>query len=166
MKRRVLIALGAVLLVTGCATSPPSYGPVGSETSPWRGRLAVRIDADPNTSPSQSFSAEFELSGSARAGALTLFTPIGTTAAALSWSPHTAILKTNGDSQTFLTLDALVKQVIGTEVPVAALFAWLAGDNMNASGWSADLSRHLDGRIIARRLTPAPAAELRLVLDQ
>ena len=105
-------------------------------------------------------------SGSARSGVLTLFTPIGTTAAALSWTPSTAVLKANGDIRNFATLDALIKQVIGTAIPVAALFAWLAGDNMQVAGWSADLSRQPDGRITARRLTPAPAAELRLVLDQ
>lgn len=166
MKRRLLISLAAVLLATGCSTTQPSYGTAGLETSPWRGRLAVRIEADPNASEPQSFSAAFELSGSAPDGALTLFTPIGTTAAALSWTPDTAVLKANGDTQRFASLDALIKQVIGTEIPVAALFAWLAGENMNAAGWSADLSRQADGRITAKRLTPAPAAELRLVLDQ
>jgi outer membrane lipoprotein LolB len=166
VKRRLLIALAAVFLATGCATTRPTHGPVGSDGSPWRGRLAVQIEADPNASEPQSFSAAFELSGSAPDGALTLFTPIGTTAAALSWTPSTAVLKTNGETQRFASLDALIKQVIGTEIPVAALFAWLAGENMNAAGWSADLSRQTDGRITARRLTPAPAAELRLVLDQ
>lgn len=166
MKRRLLIALAAVFLASGCATTEPSHGPAGSETAPWRGRLAVRIEADPNAAEAQSFSAAFELSGSASAGALTLFTPIGTTAAALAWTPRTAVLKNNGDTQSFATLDALIKQVIGTDMPVAALFAWLAGENVDAAGWIADLSRHADGRITARRLTPAPAAELRLVLDQ
>lgn len=166
MRRRFLLALAAVLLASGCSTTLPAYGPLGSEASPWRGRLAVRIEADPSASESQSFSAGFELSGSAPAGALTLFTPIGTTAAALSWTPNTAVLKTNGDIQNFATLDALIKQVIGTAIPVAALFAWLAGDNMQVAGWSADLSRQPEGRITARRQTPAPAAELRLVLDQ
>lgn len=126
----------------------------------------MRIEADLNASESQSFAAAFELSGSAPAGALTLFTPIGTTAASLSWTPRTAVLKTNGDIQSFATLDALIKQVIGTDIPVPALFAWLAGENVNAAGWIADLSRHADGRITAKRLMPSPAAELRLVLDQ
>lgn len=165
MKRRLLISLAAVVLATGCSTTQPTHS-AGSEATPWRGRLAVRIEADPNASDSQSFSAAFELSGSATDGALTLFTPIGTTAAALSWTPDTAVLKTNGDTQRFASLNALIKQVIGTEIPVAALFGWLTGENMNAAGWSADLSRQTDGRITAKRLTPAPAAELRLVLDQ
>lgn len=160
------MALAAALLATGCSTPLPSYGPTGSKTSPWRGRLAVRIEAGPNAAESQSFSAAFELSGSATDGALTLFTPIGTTAAAMFWTPTTAVLKSNGHKQRFASLNALTQQVIGTEIPVAALFAWLTGENMNAAGWSADLSRQTDGRITAKRLTPAPAAELRLVLDQ
>ena len=66
----------------------------------------------------------------------------------------------------FESLDALIRQAVGTEIPVVALFAWLAGDNMVIAGWSADLSHHADGRIMARRTQPAPLAELRLVLEK
>lgn len=124
--------------------------------------MAVQIESD----QPQSFSAEFELTGNAQAGALTLFTPLGNTAAALSWTPETAIMRTNGDVRYFDSLDDLIKQAVGTDIPVAALFAWLAGDNRIAAGWSADLTQQANGRITARRLQPAPPAELRLVLEQ
>jgi outer membrane lipoprotein LolB len=128
----------------------------------WHGRLAVRVESE----QPQSFAAEFELTGNAQAGALTLYTPVGSTAAALSWSAQTAVMRTQGEVRSFESLDALIKQAVGTEIPVAALFAWLAGDNMIAAGWSADLSQHANGRITARRAQPVPLAELRLVLEK
>ncbi len=94
-----------------------------------------------------------------------MFTPLGSTAAALSWSAQTALMRSNGDVRYFASLDELIKQAVGTEIPVVALFAWLAGDNMNVKGWHADLTQHAKGRITARRTEPAPVAELRLVLE-
>ena len=49
--------------------------------------------------------------------------------------------------------------------PVAALFAWLRGEAMTLTGWSADLSQYASGRITARRLQPAPATELTLLFE-
>jgi len=114
--------------------------------------------------PVQSFTATFELSGNAQTGALTLFTPLGTTAAALNWSPQSSTLRSNAESRQFASLGALMQQTLGAELPVAALFAWLAGDAMAAEGWQADLSQRASGRIGARRDAPLPVAELRLVL--
>ena len=114
----------------------------------------------------QSFTAEFELTGSSQTGELILYTPLGTTAATLSWTPLTAVMQTNTEIRTFESLDALIKQAIGTDIPVLALFAWLAGDDKKVAGWRADLSQHADGRITARRIEPAPVAELRLVLEK
>ena len=97
---------------------------------------------------------------------MTLFTPLGSTAAALAWAPGTATLRSNGDIRQFESLDALLRNAVGTELPVEALFAWLRNENMTLAGWSADLSQHANGRIAARRLLPAPAAELTLLLDR
>jgi outer membrane lipoprotein LolB len=93
----------------------------GTELSPWRGRLAIRVESE----PVQVFSAAFELSGSAPAGALTLFTPLGTTAAALNWTPEGSTLRTNLEVRQFATLGALMRQTLGAELPIAALFDWL-----------------------------------------
>jgi outer membrane lipoprotein LolB len=43
------------------------------------------------------------------------------------------------------------------------LFGWLRGDSTGADGWTVDLSQQLQGRITARRTTPLPSAELRLL---
>ena len=133
----------------------------GSELSPWRGRLAIRVESE----PVQVFSAAFELSGNAPAGALTLFTPLGTTAAALSWTPEGSTLRSNAEVRQFPTLEALMRQTLGAELPITALFAWLAGDTATSAGWQVDLSQRPNGRITVRRQSPLPMAELRVVLD-
>ena len=133
----------------------------GTELSPWRGRLAIRVESE----PVQVFSAAFELSGSAAAGALTLFTPLGTTAAALSWTPEGSTLRSNAEVRQFATLGALMRQTLGAELPITALFAWLAGDTAASDGWQVDLSQRPTGRITVRRQSPLPMAEMRVVLD-
>lgn len=156
----------ALLFLAGCALPPRADISHPADLPLWRGRLAVRVEADLPQSPSQSFSAGFELSGTPLAGELTLYTPLGSTAAALSWSAQTAVMRSNGDARHFASLDALIKEALGTDIPVAALFAWITGDQASAAGWSADLSQHAEGRITARRTAPAPTAELRLVLEK
>ena len=133
----------------------------GTELSPWRGRLAIRVESE----PVQVFSAAFELSGTAPAGALTLFTPLGTTAAALSWTPEGSTLRSNAEVRQFATLGALMRQTLGAELPITALFAWLAGDTAASDGWQVDLSQRPNGRITVCRQSPLPMAELRVVLD-
>jgi outer membrane lipoprotein LolB len=161
-----LAILLSVLSATGCTLQSEAVKTQRAEVSSWHGRLAVRVEADQVSTQAQSFAAGFELTGSALAGELTLFTPLGSTAAALSWTPQIAVMRTHGEIRHFESLDALIRNAVGTEVPVAALFAWLAGDNMTASGWSADLSQHANGRITARRLQDPPMAELILVLEK
>lgn len=152
----------AFLLMTGCAVPIQVSRQDQSDAAPWRGRLAVRIESD----QAHSFSAGFELSGNPQVGELTLYTPLGNTAASLSWTTQSAMMRRAGETHHFSSLAALMAQALGAEIPVAALFSWLAGDGVAAAGWSADLSHHATGRITARRIVPAPAAELRLVLDQ
>lgn len=85
----------------------------------------------------------------------------------LRWSPGEAVLDSgNGKVQRFSSVDELMAQATGTAVPVAALFAWLLGNPVSVSGWSADLSRHAEGRISAKRIQPAPQADLRVILDR
>ena len=115
---------------------------------------------------SQSFSAGFELKGSARAGALALFSPIGGTLAVLAWTPDSAMLRTDGKTRNFESVESLMTHATGAAIPVAALFDWLRGINTPAAGWQADLSLLGEGRLRARRLEPPPQADLRVVLDR
>lgn len=157
---RRAVLLSAAAWLSGCAIAPRV--PDDPALPRWSGRLAVQVDAEPR----QSVSAAFDLRGSAERGELSLLTPIGSTAALLRWSPgHAQLREEGGATQEFPSLEALIDRVLGTSVPVAALFDWLRGTATSVAGWQADLSRHAQGRVVARRDAPGPAAVLRIVLD-
>ena len=158
---RGLTLLLALFLVTGCAQPPLARDPATNNAPFWHGRLALRVDSE----PPQSFFAAFELRGQAHAGELHLTSPLGTTLARLQWSPGAATLHNNGQTQQFDSLDALATQATGASIPIAALFAWLAGQPVPSEGWEADLTQLDAGRLLARRTTPAPPSELRLILE-
>lgn len=155
--------LALALALVACATPPRDAIPAGVQRDHWAGRMSVRVESD----PVQSFSASFELRGSAAQGRLALYSPIGSTVAEMNWSRTQADLRTaDGKHQTFESLDALTRQATGTELPVASIFSWLSGLQADTGGWVADLQEHARGRLIARRLQPPPAVEMRLILDQ
>lgn len=153
--------LAVVLLSSGCAFLQPTPPPELATTQLWRGRLVLRVDSP----QPQSFASAFELSGTAGAGELTLTTPWGTTVAKLNWSDQAATLRTPTDTRSYASFDEMIVQVLGSEIPVNALFSWLKGQPVSASGWQADLSDLAAGRITAKRTQPAPLAELRLTLE-
>jgi outer membrane lipoprotein LolB len=109
--------------------------------------------------------AGFELRGSPSHGELQLFSPLGNTLAILTWTPSTASLRHEAQEQTSGSLDDLVSQATGAEIPVRALFDWLSGMPAEVAGWQADLSQLPEGRLQVRRITPAPTVDLRLKLN-
>jgi outer membrane lipoprotein LolB len=153
----------AASLLAGCARPPATARPSDASHDFWSGRLSLQVQSE----PAQSFSAGFELKGQPERGELTLISPLGNVLGVLRWSPSEAVLD-SGDhqSQRFESVDALMTQATGAAVPLSALFAWLQGDNTSVSGWTADLSRRSEGRILAKRIQPEPQADLRVVLDQ
>jgi outer membrane lipoprotein LolB len=155
------VVLMMIFVLAGCATPPRPSGPVDAQTGPWSGRLALKVQ----DKPGDSFSAGFELKGNARAGELALYSPLGGTLALLSWEPGAATLRTGNDTRQFPSVDALVAQVTGATVPVAALFDWLRGLDTQVAGWTPDLSQLAQGRVAARRSQPTPEADLRIVLE-
>ena len=148
-----------LLALTGCATPRPK--PTDTESF-WSGRLALQLQS----TPPQNWSASFELQGSAEQGQMTLLSPIGTTLARLSWTPQAALLEQGQDKTESSNLQSLSQRLTGTDLPIAALFEWLAGKAADAPGWQVDLSGHPEGRLTARRNTPAPEAVLRILLDR
>jgi outer membrane lipoprotein LolB len=146
-------------VLAGCATSTPVEKP--RLAAFWAGRMSLQVE----DSSSQSFTAAFELKGSAQRGELRLFTPFGGTLAAIDWQDGRAQLTANGETRTFDSMDSLIQQATGSVIPVVALFDWLDGRNTPVPGWQANLSRLADGRLFARRNMPAPAADLRIVLE-
>ena len=150
-----------MLLLAGCASPPRAINPPGQPVTQWSGRLALRVDSD----QVQSFSAGFQLRGNAQAGELSLYSPLGATIAQLAWAPGDARLRWDGKERMFDSMDALTRQATGTELPVASIFQWLAGENASAAGWQADLRELSNGRLVARRSAPLPTVEMRLVLE-
>jgi len=158
------LLLVALFFIAGCALparAPATFNANGQASS-WSGRLSLRVDAE----PAQSFAAGFDLRGSAVAGELSLYSPLGSTLAVLAWAPGSATLRANNEVRSFASLEELAAQAVGTAIPVAALFDWLAGTPTPVAGWQADLGQLDHGRLVARRSQPAPAAELRLALEQ
>ena len=158
-----LLVSTALILASGCA--PQSKQPLlvqAEARTAWSGRLALQVEDQ----AAQSFSAGFELQGSAESGELKLFTPLGSVLAQMDWAPGRARLQSSGEVRESDSLQALLAQTLGTPIPVAALFAWLQGTQTTASGWKADLSALDSGRLVATRYEPAPQAVLRVVFER
>ena len=158
--------LTAMFLVAGCASKQraTSTNDVQNEikTSFWAGRISLQIQSD----PAQAFFAAFELKGQADNGELTLISPLGNILGVMRWSPGEATLMQGGNVTRFASTDELLAQTTGAAVPVSALFDWLNGKNTPTPGWLADLSQQGNGRVAAKRIDPAPQADLRIVLDK
>lgn len=158
LRRLMTLSLLPALWVAGCAS--PRRTPTDPNTY-WSGRLAIQILKQ----PPESLSASFELQGSAQKGEMVLLSPIGTSLARLDWTPLGARLTQGNEQVESTSLQQLGARLTGTELPIAALFEWLAGKPAQAPGWQVDLSAHAQGRITAARNQPSPGAILRIALD-
>lgn len=151
-----------IYLVAACATSKLDNGLKPIEVDRYAGRISLTVQSE----PVQTFAGGFDLQGTAAAGELSLFTPLGSTAALLRWRDGLAELQSGGQTQQYPSVRAMLERTTGAAIPLEALFAWLRGQAAQAPGWQADLSRHAEGRITAQRSDPAPPAQLRIVLER
>jgi outer membrane lipoprotein LolB len=159
------VALLMGTLLTGCATpsrTAKSFSTEQANMPEWQGRISVQVLGD---TPS-SMSASFLLRGNAKNGELDLYSPLGTTLGALQWTPQLVQLSDGGKHQYFNSLAELTEKATGAALPVEAIFGWLQGRQVNATGWQADLSSVSQGSLTARRTEPAPEVTLRIKLDQ
>ena len=154
--------LFTIIFVAGCAHPTGAQGQFDQNSSFWQGRLALKV----HSTPVQAFAADFELQGSAEAGTLSFFTPLGSTAARLQWDSAGALLQTTGEPQRFETLDALTLHTTGAKLPVASLFAWLKGEAPPTPNWQVDLHDLASGRLNAQRLAPETPADLKIILQR
>ena len=172
-KIKLFLIYFTIFFVSGCAIDTRTIANNYNnniekiENFPFRGRLALQIAADASEleAPPRHFSGAFELSGNPQAGELLLFTPLGGIAAQLTWQPQSAKLTSNGQTRDYGDLNTLLRQVAGAELPIDGLFAWMDGQPLQVPGWAVDLSRHAEGRIGAKRQLPAPALDLRIVIE-
>jgi outer membrane lipoprotein LolB len=135
--------------------------PISLAEPEWQGRLSVVV----YNTPSQAMSANFLLRGNSKLGALDLYSPLGTTLAAVRWSPGSVVWLQGSSEQRFDNLAALTEHATGAALPVTTLFDWLQGLPASAPGWQADLSALPNGLLMAKRTTPLPEVVLRLKLD-
>ncbi|MEK8049434.1 outer membrane lipoprotein LolB [Ideonella sp. DXS22W] len=171
-RRRGMLALACTALLGACAT--PASRPGDATLPVLEGRLALRVDGQPE----RDLSASFELSGSAEQGLLVLSGPLGATAAQARWTPAGAWLRSPQGEQPFATLDALAEHSLGEAFPIAALFDWLRGRpwpgaahagrsdgvaGFEQLGWQVSLARLAEGWLEARRPGP-PAVTVRVRL--
>ena len=157
-----LITLFAIIFIAGCASTTGVNGTFTSQDSYWQGRLALTV----HSTPVQAFSANFELQGNAQTGSLVLSTVLGSTLARIQWTGTTATLVSGNDTRAFESLPALLRQTMGTDLPVASLFAWLQGQAATTPEWEADLTQLDQGRLNARRTSLVNPAELKIILTQ
>ncbi len=150
--------LGASL--AGCATVPPPAAPLSSTS--WAGRLSLVLEKDEQP---QNFIAAFRLQGNPHTGTLDLFSPLGSTLAQVRWNPALATVQQGKMAREYPSLDDLIVDLTGANVPVAALFDWLAGRATPVPGWTPDLTHLGEGRLSARRAQPLPVARLQVVLE-
>ena len=142
------------IFIASCAlntrTIPENYSTTNVERkfpeykTEFRGRIALKIEAEARAESAQPqlFSGGFELVGDVQASTLTLYTPLGGTAAVLTWLPGEARMEAAGQTRYFSSLPEMLQTATGAALPVASLFAWLQGVNANEPGWRIDLSQY------------------------
>lgn len=157
--------LAIVFFVASCAQNKSPGSHFDGQSQTWSGRISLRT-IDTLSPTAQSFSATFTLHGSAQQGELSLDTPLGTTLAHVSWTQSGAQLTQGNQSNVYSSLDELTSALMGTLIPMEALFDWLDGRPTSAPGWTPDLSERGRGRFTARQSGPAGTIELRVILTQ
>jgi outer membrane lipoprotein LolB len=163
-----LLTLIAIFSIAGCTLSTSAQRAIYATTASWSGRLLVRVQSDPRleNSQAQSVNSAFELHGGPDHGDLILLTPFGSTAATVTWRPGAATLNIRGQVRQFDNISELIENLLGTPVPVNALFKWLDGHDLAEQGWQVDLTEFQTGKIAANRTSPLPQAEIRVMLEQ
>ena len=137
-------------LVGACANAPQP-----PRDAFWQGRMSLTV----HQTPVQHVAAAFELEGHATQGELTLFSPLGYASLVLRWSPGLAEWLQNGQTRSFTSLSEMTQAATGTDLPLDALFEWLAGRDLAVPGWALERSGPA-GRWSAKRSQPAPAVTL------
>lgn len=142
--------------------------------------MTMRIEpADAN--PARNLSAAFELAGDAGGGRFDLNSPLGTTLARARWEPGRVSLRTPQGESDYPDLAALTREMLGEELPVAALFDWLRGRpwpgapstatlppaeaGFQQLGWMVSLANFADASVTARREQP-PVVTVRVKLER
>lgn len=158
LRGKLVLGIVAAATLVACAQPPR---PADASPDHWSGRLAVQVEDDAG----QSFSAGFELKGHPSAGELTLINPLGNIIARVEWTPHRAVLVQGQERREAASLQTLVHDLTGSDLPIYALFSWLKGEALQVAGWRTNLDALQQGRLSATREQPLPRTTLRIVLS-
>jgi outer membrane lipoprotein LolB len=163
------------LLLQACSTTAPTSAtvpaaaaitaPIPTPPAPtaWSGRMSLSIQKD--YSQQTHIHIAFDLEGNAEEGQLQVEGPFGTAAILLRWRPGQAVLSQGEKSYRFPSLADLIQRSIGTDLPIAAVFAWLRKESVEVPGWQVESKPSQGGPLVARRYEPWPRLELRVVLQ-
>ncbi len=125
----------------------------------WSGRFSIQAQGQ-----GQAFQANFELLGSVQYGELLLTSPLGNVVAQVEWDPEGATLKQDRQLRRYRNLNLLSFDLLGVQVPVAALFSWVEGQaeaTSRAAGWRLDTDQFkTQGLISAQQFPVPPLSEL------
>jgi outer membrane lipoprotein LolB len=125
------------------------------------GRFALQIDSQ----PPQSFITSFDLTGGLPDGALNIYNPLGMQMARVEWTAQSARLLQGNQVRESSSLERLVLELTGAQLPTAALVDWLSGKPTPAEGWRVDVSEWHLRRLVLERVHPAPRTVLRIAFE-
>lgn len=157
--RRLFIA-GVASVMLGCAATPPNTD--GAAQQVFRGRMGIKVQGQPDN----SWSAGFQLTGSADAGQMRLVSPIGTTLALARWAPQEASIERGQTIQRYSDASAMVRELLGADFQMTQLWAWLERKPLRVPGWDLQTTLRPDQSqlLVAHKAQPEPAITLRVIL--
>jgi len=172
-------SLWVACLLTACATGPTATTPFTPAAIPAANNQVVEVQAETaapafkagrfslqiDSQPPQSFISSFDLTGGWPEGMLNIYNPLGLQMARLEWTAQSARLVLGSKVQEASSLESLVLQLTGTQLPTAALIDWLGGKPSPAEGWNVDVSEWHLRRLVLERVQPAPRTVLRLAFE-
>jgi outer membrane lipoprotein LolB len=176
--RFLALCCACMMLLGGCATRPTgtqTFTPPASSANsqvvsvevpaapaPFKaGRFALQID----TEPPQSFITSFDITGGWPEGTLNIYNPLGMQMARLEWTAQSARLLQGRQVRESASLERLVFELTGTQLPTSAVIDWLAGKPTPAEGWNVDVSEWHLRRLVLERVQPAPRTVLRIAFE-
>jgi outer membrane lipoprotein LolB len=179
-KNRLLwLCVSSIFLLGACATrtastqtyTPPPANPEDSQVLSVQvppdapafkaGRFALQIDSE----PPQSFITSFDLTGGWPEGVLNIYNPLGMQMARVEWTAQSARLLQGRQVREAASLERLILELTGAQLPTAALVDWLAGKPTPAEGWNVDVSEWHLRRLVLERVQPAPRTVLRIAFE-
>ena len=180
---RVWVFVSLLVFLAACASPPAIQGADRSAFSR-TGRFAVTV-TEPGTAP-QAVQGGFAWRDSGQTQQLNLANPMGSVLARVEISPARAVLiRSDGSREVAPDADALLAQVVGTDMPIRGLKQWLQGEVDTAAaqvtrgengrptalvsnGWAVTLSRYdTEGprMLVLERRHDAQQVRVRLVVD-